>query len=165
MAEADKKKEKEILRKMEQSFALTKAEAYGKFVRRTLREDESPDAYVADLQMLAALSGHMVEDSDEDPMLIEQLIAGLPHVYSKELRLSMAGKKHTVSGCLDMTRALRTASTHAPEVQVAAATRARDLRCEVGQRVGLRSRGPCASNAIRLGTYDRTVHRGNTEEI
>ena len=122
MAEADKKKEKEILRKMEQSFALTKAEAYGKFVRRTLREDESPDAYVADLQMLAAFSGHMVEDSDEDPMLIEQLIAGLPHVYSKELRLSMAGKKHTVSGCLDMIRALRTASTHAPEVQVAAAT-------------------------------------------
>ena len=122
MAEADKKKEKEILRKMEQSFALTKAEAYGKFVRRTLREDESPDAYVADLQMLAALSGHMVEDSDEDPMLIEQLIAGLPHVYSEELRFSMAGKKHTVSGCLDMIRALRTASTHAPEVQVAAAT-------------------------------------------
>ena len=39
---------------MEQSFALTKAEAYGKFVRRTLREDESLDAYVADMQMLAA---------------------------------------------------------------------------------------------------------------
>ena len=67
MAEADKKKEKEILRKMEQSFALTKAEAFGKFVRRTLREDESPDAHVADMQMLAAFSGHMVEDSDEDP--------------------------------------------------------------------------------------------------
>ena len=30
MAEAVRKKEKEILRKMEQSFALTKAEAYGK---------------------------------------------------------------------------------------------------------------------------------------
>ena len=57
-------------------------------------------------------------------MLIVQLIAGLPHVYSKELRLSMAGKKNTVSGCLDMIRALRTASIamHAPEVQVAAAT-------------------------------------------
>ena len=72
--------------------------------------------------MLAALSENMVEDSDEDPMLIEQLIAGLPHVYSKELRLSMAGKKHTVSGSLGMIRALRTASTHAPDVQVAAAT-------------------------------------------
>ena len=53
-----------------------------------------------------------MEDSDEDPMLIEQLIAGLPHVYSKELRLSMAGKKHTVSGCLDMIRALQRRRTH-----------------------------------------------------
>ena len=125
MADADKKKEQEIRRKMEQSFALTKAEAYRKFVTRKLKEDEPPDAYVADLQTLAALSGHNVED-DEDPMLIEQLIAGLPQDYAKELRLSMASKTLTISGCLDTIRALRTASSdaklHTPDMYVAAAT-------------------------------------------
>ena len=125
MADADKKKEQEIRRKMEQSFALTKAEAYGKFVTRKLKEDESPDAYVADFQTLAALSGHNVDD-DEDPMLIEQLMAGLPQEYAKEFRLSMASKTLTISGCLDISRALRTESSHAklhiPDMYAAAAT-------------------------------------------
>ena len=56
--------------------------------------------------MLAALPGHTVEDSDEDPMLIEQLIAGFSHVYSEELRPALNGWQEAHRGvhrqCLDM---------------------------------------------------------------
>ena len=154
MANADEKKEQEIRRKMEHSFALTKAEAYRKFVMRKLKGHESPDAYVADLQTLAALSGHNV-DGDEDPMLIEQLMAGLLQDYAKELRLSMASKTLTISGCLGTIRALRTGSSDAklltPHMYVAAATPSTSTGSD------LQTRRSCVFNAKQWGMSSGTA--------
>ena len=140
MADADKKKEQEIRRKMEQSFALTKAEAYGKFVTRKLKEDESPDAYVADFQTLAALSGHNVDD-DEGPMLIEQLMAGLPQEYAKEFRLSMAIKTRSAGAWTQHERwepSLRTPSCIPPTC-----TLQLQHQVQVQEWCDLHSRRPC----------------------
>ena len=91
-----------------------------------MRVDESPDAYVADLQRLSTMAGHKADD-DKDPMIIEQLIKGLPVEFARELRLTMAGKELGVTGCLDVVRALKAAtSDHLTRVRgdvvVAAAT-------------------------------------------
>ena len=59
--------------------------------------DEAVDAYIADLQRLAGLAGHDASD-DKDPMLVEQLVCGLPAEFQRELRLAMAGKEYSVSG-------------------------------------------------------------------
>ena len=75
---------------------MTKAEAYRHFTSRTLKIDESPDAYVADVQRLAALSGHDLTD-DKGPMMVEQLIAGLPFNFTQDGRMVTAGKEHCVS--------------------------------------------------------------------
>ncbi|XP_065196502.1 uncharacterized protein LOC135827994 [Sycon ciliatum] len=106
----DQKDEEKVNEKMKVSFSLTKAQAYRAFTTRTLREDESTDAYVADLQRLASLAGHAADD-DKDPLLIEQMVSGLPSAFAKELRLSMASKEHSVSGCLASIRALRSAQS------------------------------------------------------
>ena len=52
-----------------------------------LRGDDSVDAYVADLQRLLALSGYKAVDAAKDPIVIEQLNAGLPRGFSRQLRL------------------------------------------------------------------------------
>ena len=106
----DQKDEEKVNEKMKMSFSLTKAQAYRAFTTRTLREDESTDAYVADLQRLASLAGHAADD-DKDPLLIEQMVSGLPSAFAKELRLSMASKEHSVSGCLASIRALGSAQS------------------------------------------------------
>ena len=48
------------------------------------------DAYVADLQRLLTLSGH--QSSDDDPIVVEKFIAGLPTDFARQLRLRMAGR-------------------------------------------------------------------------
>ena len=50
--------------------------------------DESPDAYVADLQRLLELSGHQV-DGDTDAVIVEQVIAGLPAEHARQLRMTL----------------------------------------------------------------------------
>ena len=119
----DRKKKDVVVKKMKESFCLSGTRAYQSFVSRTLRIDESPDAYVADLQRLANLSGHTVT-GDKDAMIIEQLLAGLPGDYARELRLATAGKERTVSGCLDLIRELKAADcdsrTHRAGVVAAA---------------------------------------------
>ena len=95
---------------MVQSFSMTKSSAYDAFVGRKYRMDESVDAYVADLQRLASLCGHAVT-GDDDAMVVVQLVSGLPSTFARELRLAMAGKDLKISACLDVIRALRSAST------------------------------------------------------
>ena len=126
MPASDQKDKDKVLAKMGLSFTLTKAQAYARFTSRTMRVDESPDAYVADLQRLSTMAGHKADD-DKDPMIIEQLIKGLPVEFARELRLTMAGKELSVTGCLDVVRALKAAtSDHLTRVRgdvvVAAAT-------------------------------------------
>ena len=108
MADDDRKTMKEVEAKFREAFSCTPAAAY-RFVGRRLKPDESVDAYVADLQRLLALSGHQ-QSSDDDPVVVEQLIAGLPTDFARQLRLSMAGKKLAISNCMEYVRVLRATS-------------------------------------------------------
>ena len=87
MLDTDKKKPTEVKKRMEQAFSVVKAQAY-KFTSHTLRIDESPDAYAADLLRLLKLSGHAVadDDADKDPVVVEQLLAGLPLEFARQQR-------------------------------------------------------------------------------
>ena len=88
MSDTDKKKPAEVKKRMEQAFSVTKAQAYKLFMSRTLQIDESPDAYAADLQRLLKLSGHALadDDADKDPVVVEQLLAGLPLEFARQQR-------------------------------------------------------------------------------
>lgn len=82
-----------------------------------LRIDDTPDEYVADLLSLLLLSGHA--DGEIDAIVIEQLIVRLAKEFSKDVRTAFAGKKKTVSGCLELIRGLRAERgarlTHTPD--------------------------------------------------
>ena len=70
MSDADKKKPDAVKARLQEAFAVSRAQAYELFKTRTLRVDESIDAYAADLQRLLALSGHeSAGDADKDPVL------------------------------------------------------------------------------------------------
>ena len=71
-----------------------------------LRVDETPDEYVADLRRLLALAGFATPNNDKGAIVVAQLFSGLLKSYAKELCLSCAGKEKTVSGCLELRRAL-----------------------------------------------------------
>eukprot|EP00117_Sycon_ciliatum_P016845 scpid54092/ scgid16091/ len=116
MKEDDRRKKDEVVKSISLSFSMTKSSAYRAFVSRRLKVDESADAYVADLQRLAGLSGHNVTGS-EDAMILEQLVYGLSPEFAREVRLSMASKKMTVRGCLDGVRALQSAIADCPVTQ------------------------------------------------
>ena len=108
MSDTDKKKPAEVKKRMEQAFSVTKAQTYKLFTSRKLRIDESPDAYAADLQRLLKLSGHAVadDDADKDPVEVEQLLAGLPLEFARQLRMAFAGQEPSVSGCGERVHAL-----------------------------------------------------------
>ncbi|XP_065195653.1 uncharacterized protein LOC135827058 [Sycon ciliatum] len=118
----DKDAVRSILRK---SFCVSRSEAYRLFKQRQLKVDESPEVYVAELCRLLELSGHK-SDSDTDPVVIEQLLAGLPIEFAKDVRLSMAGRDLKVSECLDRIRALRSATGTRVGAVSAAATYVQD---------------------------------------
>ena len=77
LSDTDKADPDVVSDKLSSAFAVTKSQAYGLFVQRKLKPDESVGAYVADLQRLLGLSGHSATD-DEDTVVIEQFINGLP---------------------------------------------------------------------------------------
>ena len=107
---ADDKKDSNVVKaKMTAAFAATPSEAYRRFVSRRLKVDESVDAFVADLQRLLERSGHMLS-GDKDAVVIEQLIASLPSDFSKQLRMSLAGKELMISACVEQVRALRSSA-------------------------------------------------------
>ena len=109
MAEGDKKKKEKVQELMLTSFSLSKAYSYRAFQQRVLRLDETPDENVADLRRLLAMAGYATPNDDKGAIVVEQLLSGLPKKYDKELRLSCAGKEKTLSGCLELVRALREA--------------------------------------------------------
>ncbi|XP_065195680.1 uncharacterized protein LOC135827084 [Sycon ciliatum] len=49
----------------------------------------------------------------EDPIVIEQLIAGLQPEFGRQLRMSLAGQELTIPACLERVRALRASETDA----------------------------------------------------
>ena len=109
MADDDRKTMKEVEAKFREAFSCTPAAAYRQFVGRRLKPDESVDAYVADVQRLLALSGHQ-QSSDDDPVVVEQFIAGLPTEFARQLRLNKVGKKLAISNCMEYVRVLRATS-------------------------------------------------------
>ncbi|XP_065190928.1 uncharacterized protein LOC135821857 [Sycon ciliatum] len=114
MAESDKSKQAEVKKVLVSAFSVTPSRAYDLFKRRCLRVDESVDAYVADLQRYAALSGHKPGGTaSKDPIVIEQLIAGLQPEFGRQLRMSLAGQELTIPACLERVRALRASETDA----------------------------------------------------
>ncbi|XP_065189595.1 uncharacterized protein LOC135820209 [Sycon ciliatum] len=114
MADSDKSKQAEVKKVLVSAFSVTPSRAYDLFKRRCLRVDESVDAYVADLQRYAALSGHKPGGTaSKDPILIEQLIAGLQPEFGRQLRMSLAGQELTIPACLERVRALRASETDA----------------------------------------------------
>ena len=66
--------------------------------------DEMPDVFVADLRCLLKLAGHV--PTDDDPVLLEQFLHGLPTEFETELRLSSAGQSMKISACVENVRAL-----------------------------------------------------------
>ncbi|XP_065185766.1 uncharacterized protein LOC135816500 [Sycon ciliatum] len=107
MKSDDKKKPDAVQKKMEEAFCMTKSEAYRRFKARRMRQEESPDAYVADLQRLASLAGDASPGDDKNHSVVEQFLDGLPHAWAKQVRLSLVGKDQTVSACLELVRAVQ----------------------------------------------------------
>ena len=101
----DKKDQGKVSKLLKKSFTVSGGEAYKLFTSRKLLVDESPEAYVSDLQRLLTASGHKVT-GDKDAIVVEQLLTGLPFDYAKEIRLTSAGKELTVTDCVDKLRAL-----------------------------------------------------------
>ena len=135
MSDADQKKPDAVKARLQEAFAVSRAQAYELFKTRTLRVDESIDAYAADLQRLLALSGHeSAGDADKDPVVVEQFLAGLPKDFSRQVRLSIVGGEASVTNCTERVRALRLSESAvgrgADGNSVAAATQpvARDSR-------------------------------------
>ena len=118
MSADDQKKPDEVQKRLQGAFSMTRAQAYRLFSDRVLREDESADAYVADLKRLLALSGHPVKDS-KDQILVEQLIRGLPVDFARQVRLALAGKEAEVVVIVDQIRALRACEADCRQVRQA----------------------------------------------
>ena len=93
--------------KITKAFAVTPSEAYRCCVGRRLRPDESVDTYIVDLQYLLELSGHPL-NGEEDSVIIEQLLAGLPGDFAHQVTMSLAGKKLKIDECVEQIRAVRT---------------------------------------------------------
>ena len=70
------KKPSAVQKKIEEAFCMTKSEAYRCFKTRQMKLEESPNAYIADLQRLA---GDASPEKDENHSVVEQFLDGLPH--------------------------------------------------------------------------------------
>ena len=100
LPDSDQRVTETVWQKLVEAFSVTPSAAYRLFASRRLKADESPDAYVADLKRLLQLSGHK-QDGDSDAVVVEQVIADLPPEYARQLRMTLAGKKLTISACLE----------------------------------------------------------------
>ena len=109
LTEDEKKDRDKVKSVLQSSFGVSAGEAYRLFTQRRLKVDESPVTYVADLKRLLELSGYKTS-GDSDPVVIEQMLTGLPGDYAKEVRLSTAGRDLKISECIDKIRALNQAS-------------------------------------------------------
>ncbi|XP_065182549.1 uncharacterized protein LOC135813378 [Sycon ciliatum] len=137
MAEADRKKEATVKALLEKAFAPAPADSYQQFLSRRLRPDEAVDGYVADLKHHLSLAGHKITD-DKDPVLLEQVICGLPPTFARDIRLQGAGQALSVSDVTEKVRALQlvesAASSHA--IGAAATEPAKSLYCYTCGKTG-----------------------------
>ena len=106
LSDDNKKKPDEIKAALSQAFAMSAAEAYRSFTARVMRRGESVDAYVAELKRLLVLSKHKIADDDKDPMLMEQMIRGLPRDFSREVRIQCSGNDMTITDIMTRVRAM-----------------------------------------------------------
>ena len=101
------------------AFPLTPATEYRSFATWYLRPGEAVKASVADLKRFSQVTGHRSGDPDKDPMVVEQMVAGLPVAFKKEVRMGLAGQELTVSATSERVRALRVCE-HASQRRVSA---------------------------------------------
>ena len=99
-----------------------------------MRVDEPVDAYVADLKHLLSLSGHVLT-GDQDPVLLEQLLRGLPFEFARQIRLASADQRLSVSGCLAKIRALRATESDSAQCKPVAAAVAANSQSRDSQPV------------------------------
>ena len=109
LSDEDKKKPAEVKAALQSAFSLSPAQAYQKFVSRTLHAGESVDAYAADLKKLLKASGEKVADDGKNRVVIEQFIGGLPREYGKQLRTN--GKTDCIQDCIAYVRNIRSAES------------------------------------------------------
>jgi len=105
LSDADKKDAAKLCNALEAAFGLSKAQAYRMFSNRTLRPDESVDAYAADLCRLLTQSGQQADDTNV--VAIEQFIAGLPKEFGRQVR--MHATLTNLKSCVEYVRRLRAA--------------------------------------------------------
>ena len=111
MSDADKKKPDAVKARLQEAFAVSRAQAYELFKTRTLRVDESIDAYAADLQRLLALSGHeSAGDADKDPVVVFGRIAKRFFVSSSPVYRWWRGKRDELHRARACTAAIRVGS-------------------------------------------------------
>eukprot|EP00117_Sycon_ciliatum_P011312 scpid18689/ scgid1770/ Gag-Pol polyprotein; Matrix protein p10; p20; Capsid protein p25; Nucleocapsid protein p14; Protease p15; Reverse transcriptase/ribonuclease H p90; Integrase p46 len=116
----DKKDKAKVVDVMKKTFGVSPGDAYRQFSSRRYRLDETPEAYVADLRRLLSAAGHS-GDGDDNAVIIEQLLAGLPVHLERQIRLSCAGVKFAVPDIVSKVRALAVVDSSRPYTGMAAA--------------------------------------------
>ena len=114
-----------------------------------------PGVFVADLRRLLELA-HV--PTDDDPVLLEQFLHGLPAEFEKELCLTSAGQSMNISACMGKVRALSACTARC--VQVGSLQRRRVQRASSADSqltqslLGNHRRRPafCASRTSKSGT-------------
>ena len=171
MSEEDQKKMDAVKAKLEEAFSVTKSQAFKLLTGRRYRSQESPDAYVADLQRLATLAGHDAT-GDDNSIIVQQLLAGLPPAWAQQIRLSMVGKALTVSASLELLRAIRVAERDQEPADIPSAASATDADFDYaaattgGRARGTSSssgssRGPSSGSSAGTGTRSSTAGAGS----
>ena len=105
LSDADKASADNVKAAMIKSFGFPKSAAYSQFTSRRFQPDEGVETCVADLNRLLVLSGHK-DGGDKDPVMIEELLADLPHDIAQQVHLAFAGQKMTVTKCCAAVQAL-----------------------------------------------------------
>ena len=138
MDTGDQEDEDKVKAALESAFSMRPGEAYGQFVRRRKRGDESVDAYLSDLRRLMRRSGHKEATDGKDPLLLEQFLVGLPPRYADQLRLSIAAAsgQMTVAAVAEQARALCACLDSGKESLASAAAASQSVVCFECREVG-----------------------------
>ena len=138
MDTGDQEDEDKVKAVLESAFSMRPGEAYGQFVRRRKRGDESVDAYLSDLRRLMRRSGHKEATDEKDSLLLEQFLVGLPSRYADQLRLSIAAAsgQMTVAAVAEQARALCACLDSGKELLASAAAASQSVVCFECQEVG-----------------------------
>ena len=88
------------------AFLMTPATVYRSFVAQYLRPDEAVEAFVADLRRFAHFTAHRSGVPDKDPMVVEQMVAGLPVAFKKRIKNGLGGTRVYCIAIRERIRAL-----------------------------------------------------------